>query len=164
MKLRCCPSIILLYTVASGEQHLRPHASGCIPAILKNEGMPEGPFINLTMDVYILVSFSGELARFRLSPFRKSADHHQSHGDAVYKWCGKLLKTYSKNRRNVARPDDSGEMAGGEDAVQRRPVIPTAEDVDWSGALVSDWRGSTYRCVLCQPAITKAKNSKNSGQ
>jgi hypothetical protein len=33
----------LLYTVASVEQHLRPHASGCTPAILKNEGMPEGP-------------------------------------------------------------------------------------------------------------------------
>jgi hypothetical protein len=32
----------LLYTVASVEQHLRPHASGCTPAILKNEGMPEG--------------------------------------------------------------------------------------------------------------------------
>jgi hypothetical protein len=31
----------LLYTVASVEQHLRPHASGCTPAILKNEGMPE---------------------------------------------------------------------------------------------------------------------------
>src|SRR6186713_1403828 len=42
MKLRFCPSIILLYTVASVEQHLRPHASGCTPAILKNEGMPEG--------------------------------------------------------------------------------------------------------------------------
>jgi hypothetical protein len=41
MKLRFCPSIILLYTVASVEQHLRPHASGCTPAILKNEGMPE---------------------------------------------------------------------------------------------------------------------------
>jgi len=32
----------LLYTVASVEQHLRHHASGCTPAILKNEGMPEG--------------------------------------------------------------------------------------------------------------------------
>src|SRR3954453_349271 len=41
MKLRFCPSIILLYTVASVEQHLRHHASGCTPAILKNEGMPE---------------------------------------------------------------------------------------------------------------------------
>src|SRR5690349_9987295 len=41
MKLRFCPSIILLYTVASVEQHLRPHASGGTPAILKNEGMPE---------------------------------------------------------------------------------------------------------------------------
>src|SRR3954452_14057171 len=50
MKLRFCPSIILLYTVASVEQHLRPHASGCTPAILKNEGMPEGVDRNLTKD------------------------------------------------------------------------------------------------------------------
>jgi hypothetical protein len=43
----------LLYTVASVEQHLRPHASGCTPAILKNEGMPEINTMTFTFYVYL---------------------------------------------------------------------------------------------------------------